>query len=254
MRRTARWAMLALLAVAAPAAWADWIVTKDGGKFEIKGAWAQKGKMVVFTTPNGTLSSLRGDRIDFDASKRATEAAKKEAEAPDSEPPADPAKAKKKSVWVLTDKDFKKGAQAAEPADKGDKAKDAAAKDTSKDMAPGSSQALQVVKWDRVTPTDPAAAKGSQITGRVQNNSVDLQADLAVTVSFFDDAGTLVARVPGEMSTNRLQPNESATFSATAPGVFSFSSVKFEAKAIGFKLKGQEPPPPTASTAPPSRS
>src|ERR1700720_2168150 len=84
---------------------ADWIVTRQGERFEIRGTWQLKGKLLVFTLPNGTLSSMRADRVDIDASKQATAQAKQQAAAP---PPAAKVEPKRKSVIVLTDKDFKK--------------------------------------------------------------------------------------------------------------------------------------------------
>src|SRR5258708_3984073 len=50
-------AALALILGPAPLH-ADWIVTRQGDRFEIQGTWQLKGKLLVFTLPNGTLSSL----------------------------------------------------------------------------------------------------------------------------------------------------------------------------------------------------
>src|ERR1700724_268748 len=105
--KTRAFLALALLGCAVPAALgADWIVTRQGERFEVRGAPQLKGKLVVFTLPDGSLSSMRADRVDFDASKRATEQAKKAAEAPPAA--AEAPKPKRKALIVLTDKDFKK--------------------------------------------------------------------------------------------------------------------------------------------------
>src|SRR6202023_3135637 len=80
---------------------ADWIVPRQGERFEIRGTWQLKGKLLVFTLPNGTLSSMRAARVDIDASKQATAQAKQQAAAP---PPAAKVEPKRKSVIVLTDK------------------------------------------------------------------------------------------------------------------------------------------------------
>jgi hypothetical protein len=247
--------MIALLALAAPAAWADWVVTKDGGKFEIKGGWELKGKMIVFTTSSGTLSSLRADRVDIEASKRATEMAKKEADGGGEAAEAARAEAmkpKKKSVRILTDKDFRKASPELAPDRAGDKAKDDAAAKPVANAVPGSATNLQVVKWDRVNPVDPVTAKGVEIHGRVQNVSVDVLTDLAITANFYDDAGTLVAKVPADIAASNLQAKETVDFTATAPGVYSFATVKFETKASGFKPHGPEAPPGDATKPPPS--
>ena len=42
----------------APAS-ADWLVTLDGDRIETQGPWSIQGKLVVFTSPGGGLSSLR---------------------------------------------------------------------------------------------------------------------------------------------------------------------------------------------------
>src|SRR5579862_3546844 len=136
---------------------ADWIVTRQGERFEIQGTWQLKGKLAVFTLPNGTLSSMRADRVDVDASKQATEQAKQQAAAP---PPAAKAEPKRKAVIVLTDKDFKKplpdaAGPAAGPAagDAAASAGGAGAKTSGKDNPPpaaGPPGAVKVVSWDLV--------------------------------------------------------------------------------------------------------
>jgi hypothetical protein len=57
-----------------PAA-ADWLVTQLGDRIETRGAWRVEKKSVIFTLPNGTLSSLRVSDVDLAASEKATAAA-----------------------------------------------------------------------------------------------------------------------------------------------------------------------------------
>ena len=66
---------LAAILAAGPAlpAKADWLVTREGARVETQGAWKVKGKLVVFHTSTGKLSSLRVAEVDLDASRRATE-------------------------------------------------------------------------------------------------------------------------------------------------------------------------------------
>src|SRR6476661_7310749 len=78
MKRKAVWWLMTLaygISSHAPAA-ADWLVTREGGRIETRGAWKVKNQLVVFTLPNGTLSSLRLSEIDLAASEKATEKAK----------------------------------------------------------------------------------------------------------------------------------------------------------------------------------
>jgi hypothetical protein len=254
--------LLAAFACAAPAARADWIVTRDGGKFEIKGSWQVKGKMVVFSMPNGTLSSLRSEKVDFEASQHATEQAKKDAAqaaatASGENPPA--AKPKKASVRVLTDKDFKKAAPEPLPATDAKDAKDSKdAKDKAKEppakeIAPAGS--LQVLTWDRVNPPDPAIAPGVQLAGKIKNTSPDQLTEMALTANLYDEGGALVARVPATLAVSQLAAGETTTFKVNAPGVFGFAAVKFDAQGRGFRLHTATPPTvanqPDASAPPP---
>ncbi len=105
MKRTRRSifpALLAALALAAPFARGDWLVTREGARVETRGAWEVRGRMIVFTTPSGTLSSIRRDEIDLDASRAATEAAA----APQ---PTAAEEAPKAPVMTLTDRDIGRG-------------------------------------------------------------------------------------------------------------------------------------------------
>ncbi|MEE8524590.1 MAG: hypothetical protein V3T72_11720 [Thermoanaerobaculia bacterium] len=101
----AAWLIAAAVAAASTAAvtQADWLVTRDGAKVETRGAWEVRGRMVIFTQPGGTLSSMRLAEVDLDASRAATEAAA----AP---PPPAPAEEKPRpSVLTLTDDDVGRG-------------------------------------------------------------------------------------------------------------------------------------------------
>ena len=100
---------LLILPVAAAAffatpAQADWLVTKEGARIETRGPWELRGRIIVFTLPNGTLSSIRESEIDLEASHDATEAANRPAE-PAPEPEAEP----KPSVLSITDADVGRG-------------------------------------------------------------------------------------------------------------------------------------------------
>jgi hypothetical protein len=256
--------LLAALAGAAPAARADWIVTRDGGKLETKGSWQVKGKMVVFSLPNGTLSSLRSDKVDFAASQRATEQARKEAAegpaaAADKQREA-AAKSRRPSVRVLTDKDFKKtlpeAAPAAEAAD-GKPGKEKAREPAARDTVPAPAGSLQVLSWDRVNPASPGATPGVQLTGKVRNAGGDQLTELTVTAILYDETGNPVARVPAALAASHLAAGETTTFTVDAPTVSGFAAVKFDAQGRGFKIhtqpaaRGTAAPPATGETARP---
>jgi glutaredoxin len=81
-----------------PAA-ADWLVTRDGHRIETDGPWKVKGRMVVYTDTRGTLSSLRLDELDLEASEAA-------GEEPESPPPAVEQAEERAPVLVLTNEDI----------------------------------------------------------------------------------------------------------------------------------------------------
>ena len=242
-------ALAATGVAAVPAALhADWIVTRQGERVEIQGSWQLKGKLVVFTLPNGTLSSMRADLVDFDESKKATAQAKKEAEAP---PAKEPAKAKRKAVIVLTDKDFKKTPPAAEapPADaSGAKPIDVKpGKAAGKDNPPAreAPSAVEVVTWDRL-PAATSKADGVEIDGTVRNVSQNVLTEVTVMADLFDDNGGLLGRFPAVVANQSLPPAESSKFHLVASGVFAFSSIRWETQGRGLKMA-----PPTAQPVKP---
>lgn len=235
---------LALLGCAVPMVLhADWIVTRQGERFEVKGAPQLKGKLLVFTLPNGTLSSIRADRVDVEASKQATEQAKTAAKAPAA---GDEPKAKRKALIVLTDKDFRKPL----PAGAGDagavEAKPAKAKDAKDSPAKDVPSSVEVVTWDRV-PANQSKGNGLEITGTVRNISTIYLTEVIVVAQLFDDTGALIGRFPATVDTQVLPPTESSKFHLVASGVFAFASIRWEAQGRG--LQGS--PAPAPSPAPP---
>lgn len=102
-RRTIHWALLAAL-VLVPEVRGDWLVTREGQRIETRGAWEVRGRMIVFTAPAGTLSSIRLSEIDLDASRRLSEAAQRAAE--EAAAAAEPAEdGPREPVMTLTDRD-----------------------------------------------------------------------------------------------------------------------------------------------------
>jgi hypothetical protein len=235
---------------------ADWIVTRQGERFEIQGTWQLKGKLVVFTLPNGTLSSMRADRVDIDASKQATTQAKQQAAAP---PPAAKAEPRRKAVIVLTDKDFKKplpegAAPAAGDAAAGNAnaaaggAGGAGGKASGKDNPPPAAAALsavEVVGWDRV-PAGESKANGVELTGTVRNTSQDYLTELTVVAALFDANGTMIGRFPAVVDNQQLPPTESSKFHLVANAVFAFSAIRWETTSKGIKAAHPAAAPPAS--------
>ncbi len=109
-RRLAPAAVCAGLALLCPPpAPADWLVTREGHRIETDGSWKVKGRIVVYTDPGGTLSSLRLGEVDLEASEAASE--EPAAPSPAAKKPAKKSVERRKPVLVLTDADIPRGVE-----------------------------------------------------------------------------------------------------------------------------------------------
>lgn len=207
----------AMLLATAPAS-ADWLVTTQGGKVETKGAWKVKGKLVVFTLPDGKLSSLRLTEVDLDASRRVTEEAVAAAAAALAAPPPERPKPKEAKV-ILTDKDFQKATPP--PA--------AAAEETKEgEAAPKGAGEVVVTSWERVQ--DPGGHV--VLTGAVRNDAPNDATGVAVTVLLYDETGKLLVSGNAVLSSTVLPAGQSGSFRAEFQDVYTFAAAKFEARGM----------------------
>lgn len=214
--------LLTSVLLTAPAA-ADWLVTREGGRVETKGPWQVKGKLVVFTLPDGKLSSLRLSEVDLDVSRRVTAEAAAAAQAPP--PPAQPAKPREAKV-VLTDESFKRVAPPA-PAPPGEETKEgeaAGATDPSR---------LVVASWERAQGSNGSVV----ITGTVRNDAPSDAISSAVTVLLYDETGKLIVSGDAVLSSTILPAGQTGSFRAEFPDVFTFGAVKFEAQGLHVQTK-----------------
>jgi len=229
-RPTAAALAAALLALAASApASADWLVTREGARVETKGPWQTKGKLVVFTLPDGKLSSLRLSEVDLDASRHATE----EAAAAQAAPPplAAPQKPREAKV-VLTDESFRRAAPPPPAAAPGEEKKKSEA-------APPEAGKIVVASWERIA----APGNGSVvIAGTVRNDAPDEATGVLVTVLLYDETGKLLVSSDAVLSSTIVPAGQSASFRAEFPDVFSFAAVKFDARGMLILRKPGEPP------------
>jgi hypothetical protein len=227
-------ALAALLAGAAGPAAADWLVTKEGAKVETQGAWTVKGKLVVFKTPDGKLSSLRVADVDLDASRNATE----EAVAADAQAEAEPEKPaeRKKSVRVITDKDVRQAGPAAAPG-----SPEAAGSPSGPTSGPG----VVVDTWKQDRDSEDGHVV---INGSLQNASGATAVDLQLRVMLYDESNTLMATSQAALGSVALPPGEKIVFRADFPGYFSFATLKFEpqGRRLATQPAGQPIPPAPA--------
>jgi hypothetical protein len=244
-RRTLRPRLLlslagALLAVAAatPAA-ADWLVTSEGARVETHGPWQVKGKLVVFTGADGTLSSLRLTQVDMEASKRATADKHKMVEEDLTTHPAE----RKKPVRTITDKDVTHGgtADGGGPGVAAKAAADArAAKAEAQPAAkPLGGSPLTVGTWQKM---DRREKDGLELFGELRNGGPDIAAQVGLTVSLYDETGKVLATTEAILTANAIEPRSSTNFRALFPGVFTFASAKFDPRSAQLQMQSTEAP------------
>lgn len=212
------------------AAHADWLVLRDGGRLETKGAWKVDGRRVLFTMPNGTLSVLRTDDVDLDRSALVTTQAR---EAPAAAVPA--VKEKKEPVLRLTEKDIPPVGEAAlaaiAAAGKEGEGKEGEGK--AEEASP-----LEVISWEK---TENATGDGLEIFGTIKNGSPNIITTPTLLVAIYDADGGLLATNSGDVNSPQIQPGKTANFRVAFPGVPDFASVKFDAQGRGFKPRIENP-------------
>lgn len=208
---------------------ADWLVLNDGSRVETDGAWSVEGRLVVFRTPGGTLSSLRLAEVDLEATDRANVEAN---EPPPVAAPAPP----KKAVLVLTEADLPPASPV--PAEQ----EEAGSGEGEAGKGAGSAQAgagLEVGSWEQVPTPD---GTGIQIYGTLENKTGKLATDLGVRVLLFDAAGNEVGSQEAVIGRRALPPGAKANFNATFPDVFSFAAAKFEPQYRSFETRALPQP------------
>lgn len=233
MKQTASLAVTALCLTAAlgpaiPPAGADWLVTREGGRIETRGAWEVKGRLVVFRAADGgTLASLRLADVDLEASRRVTGEA---AQARTAE--ARPAAAERRTpVRSITDKDVRQAAAAA-PVVVKPAAGATDAKEAEKAAEPAAAPSgLAVASWQR---SQEGTGGSVIVTGQVRNGSSGTAGDIKLTVILYDEAGTPLRAVPASLTATALPPGEQAEFRAEFPDIFGFASLRFDLKSPTF--------------------
>ena len=211
------------LGFTAGAARADWLVLRDGARLETKGAWKVDGRRVLFTLPNGMLSTVRTDEVNLDQSALVTTQAREVAAAP-----AVVVKEKKEPVLRLTEKDIPPvGAAALAAAEKegGAAGKEGEGKDAV-------TSPLEVISWEK---TENSTGDGLEIFGTIKNGGTNIITTPTLLVAIYDADGGLLASVDGEVNSPQIQPGKTANFRVAIPGVPDFAAVKFDAQGRGYK-------------------
>ncbi|HVS02083.1 MAG TPA: FxLYD domain-containing protein [Thermoanaerobaculia bacterium] len=210
-------AALVAFAAAAPGA-ADLLVLRDGARVETRGPWEVRGRQVVFTLPNGTLSSLRAEEVDLEASRAATAAAEAAAAAPE---PAPEPQVKRAPVLVLTEADI--------PPMSAEEIAAQAEESGVEEMAAAVAESrLEVTQWQELESSD----QGITIGGTVHNASAAVATNIEVVVMLYDREGGLLATSEAALGASSLQPEKATPFRASFPGVFNYGEVRFDLQHV----------------------
>ena len=202
------------LALLASGAAADWLVTSDGSEIEIDGPHEVKGKLVIFTLPNGTLGSMPLSAVDLETSRALTEKAVAK-EQPAEEPP------RPKAVVVLTDADV------GHP-------RLAVSNSLEEGGAPpgGSpSPALQVTRWQE----DVDLSRNSvEINGVLRNPTDNPATSIELAVLLYDEEGGLLESSNARLEKDFLNPGTTTRFAAAFDETLSYDRVEFDIRSRGF--------------------
>lgn len=197
---------------------ADLLITRDGAQVETQGAWTVKGKLVVFTTPAGALTSVRLESVDLDASAEATAAQN----APPAPPP--PPEPPRKPILVLTDADVAhlspEGLAVQRQALEAAKATPA---ESAGDTPSGPAERLTVTTWN-----EEENNSGVTVSGRIRNVSNAVTGGIALSATFYSPDGERILSQSAQISTTTLAPGQEAVFRVESTEFFTFSAVKFK--------------------------
>jgi hypothetical protein len=198
---------------------------------ETRGPWEIKGKLVVFTLANGTLSSMRLSDVDLDASQQRTLAM----EAP-SAPVATTTEPREATI-VITDSDVahvgpEAPVTAAERQEAGTEARAALA-------AAESGEGLTVAEWNQEYDDN---IDGVVLTGSVENRSSNLHSEITLQVNLYNTDGSLAGRAAATLDNVLLQAGQSSSFNAAFAGIVGFDRPEFRlnSAALSPREEGSE--------------
>ncbi len=206
---------------------ADWLVGRDGERIETRGAWSVKRTLVIFTSANGSLSSLRLADVDLEASARATaKASSVSSAATDLNPVVrlrrDAQSARREPVLVLTTKDV---GRAAEPVAE-ERAAEVVEQDSPEESEP---PPIEVISWRQA---ENVGVAGLEILGTLRNDSPNIVTGVGVQVILFDHQGELIARRDAFLDAISVAARATVGFRALFPGVEVFEGEPvFEVRA-----------------------
>ena len=205
-----------LIALPGLPATADWLVTQGGDQVETRGPWEIRGKLVVFTLPNGTLSSMRLTDVDLDASQELTTAK----DAPSA--PVVATSQRREATIVITDSDVAHVGPEA-PSTVAER-QEAGAQARAELAAEASGEGLTVAAWNQEYDD---AIDGVVLTGSIENRSSNLHSEITLQVMLYNTDGSLAGRGAATVDNVLLRAGQSSSFRAAFAGIVGFDRPEF---------------------------
>jgi hypothetical protein len=202
---------LLVLLLLAPAVSADWLVTKEGARIETKGPWKVKGAVVVFTMPNGTLSSMRVRELDLDQSALVTAEANKP---PEEEGEAGEEDDPKPVVAEFTNENIRR---AAPSASEGSPEQDGEDGERTEELSrPVVTPPYEVLAWNVV---DRPEIDGIEVRGTLRNGGEETIANVSIVLRLLTPDNAFVDERRGNLQSTLLRAQAATNFSAAFPNL-----------------------------------
>ncbi len=249
--------LLVGLSLAGPVS-GDWLITAGGERLETRGSWEKRGRMVVFTRPDGTLASIRASLLDLEASRQLSDqpaAVVPEVSEPAVSEPA--AGVLQEPIAVLTDEnlldfgDLRVGGTFSAASSAGlDQETQAAQKDRSEPTADRrpAPEGLSVDDWRYVENTS-----GTEIIGTVHNDGQEIYASIEVIVLVYGVDGELMTTRNARLANPILPPGHQSEFRLLLSHTFGVDRAEFNLTGVPFDARQPEGTEPSdSSTATPT--
>ncbi len=191
------------------AAIADVLVLTDGERVETRGPWQVRGRVVVFTAPDGKLSSMRTSGVDIDRSRQASDAPDVAEPLPSSGPkPPVASPPSKRRAMVLTNADLRSTTSASQLSDGRND-------ESAPPLAPTKSR-LAVDSWREIKTEDGGIL---EIVGTLSNRGSAIESVVTIAVELPGLNGRQGQRIDAVPEERVLAPGSSTTFRVTFYGV-----------------------------------
>lgn len=202
----------------------DWIVTRDGTRIETRGPWRLEGRRVVFEDVAGTLSALRREDVDIEASHASSRDRSVDVETSMAVPVTEAGS----SVLVLTDADVPRGTLAGPEAGP---VAEGSAPSGEAEPAGRSELLVRILSWDL---RDAPEIDGVEIVGVLENTSSPLVGDVAIAARIFAADGTPLGESSAVLESDVLVRGEVSRFRVLFEDVADVAMVDLEPSCVRY--------------------